>query len=141
MLPIVLRLCMYTAARVDGAPFSAVGVGVMQPIFLVLPLPSKLMRGHMLPLFLQLVKVLCSPFTAVGVCAAIDTAARVDDAPFFRRWRRRYAVHVTAVGVRSVIYTTDRVDAAFLFLIRLIWTFPCRYNAAMVDTAFLLELL
>ena len=46
----------HTTARVNAAPFSAVGVGVMLPILLLLVLPFTLLRGYMLP-----------PFSAVGV--------------------------------------------------------------------------
>ena len=42
-------------ARVNAAPFSAVGIGVMLPILLLLVLPFTLLLGYMLPLFLRLV--------------------------------------------------------------------------------------
>ena len=46
---------LHTAARVHAVPFSAVGVGVMLPISLLLVLPFTLVLGDMLPPFLRLV--------------------------------------------------------------------------------------
>ena len=46
---------LHTAARVNAAPFSAVGVGVVLPTLLLLVLPFTLQLGYMLPLFLRLV--------------------------------------------------------------------------------------
>ena len=40
---------------------SAVGVGVVLPILLLLVLLYELLLGYMLPLFLQLVQALCCP--------------------------------------------------------------------------------
>ena len=60
----LLRTPFYTAVRVDAAsffrllvdaaPFSAVGVGVMLPLLLLLVLPFALLLGYMQPLLLQL---------------------------------------------------------------------------------------
>ena len=55
------------------------------------------------------------------------------------RWLRRYAAHFTAVGIRAVLYTTARVDAA---LFSCGWYGRCLAGiAATVDTALLLQLL
>ena len=60
-------------------------------------------------------------FTAVGVCAALHIAARVDAAPF-SAWSGRYAAPFTAVGACAVPYATARVDAT-------------PYNAVGMDVA------
>ena len=73
----------HTADRVDAALFSAVSVGVMLPILLRLT--------YVLPFALLLGYML----------------------PLSCSWCRRYATRFTAVGVRAVLYTAARVDAAF----------------------------
>ena len=68
MLPVFCPLCrrwaahfnavgavFYTTAKVNAARFSAVGVGVMLPIFLLFVAPFTLRRGKMLPVFRPLV--------------------------------------------------------------------------------------
>ena len=125
----------YTTAKANTARFSAVGVGAMLPILLLL---------------------VCLLHYGEGQC------------PKFSRWCRRYAAHFTAVG--AALCTAARVYAALLsavcvklpflprlafvlsfkpllgwmlpsFLMRLVWTFPCRCIAATLDSAFLLQLL
>ena len=64
MLPVFSRWCrryaahftavgaaFYTTAKVNAARFSAVGVGIMLPILLLLVTPIKLRRREMLPVF------------------------------------------------------------------------------------------
>ena len=43
----------YTTGRVNDVRFSAVGVGVMSPIILLVVPPFTLRRGQMLPVFFQ----------------------------------------------------------------------------------------
>ena len=64
MLPVFNRWCrryaahftavgaaFYTTAKVNAARYSAVGVGIMLPILLLLVPPIKLRRREMLPVF------------------------------------------------------------------------------------------
>ena len=82
---------LHTDAGVDAAPFSAVGAGVMLPIFLrlafVLSFVLLLLIGWMLPFLMQLVWTLPCRYTAAMVSTALFTAA-IMDAAFY-----------TAVGV------------------------------------------
>ena len=62
----------------------------------------------------------------------------------FRRLCRRYAAHFTAVGVRGVLHTTARVDAALFNAVGMDIALPlycgygryCPFTAAIMDAAF-----
>ena len=110
----------------------------------------------MLPLSLQLVWALCCLFTAVGVCAALHTAARVDVAPFsavsvgvmlpfYCCWsmccplhcyyRRCCPVNCNCRG--NCLLCLVRVDTALLLL--LVWTLTL-YTAVSVYAAYIYRL-
>ena len=96
-------------------------------------LPFTLLLGLMLPLFCRLCGRYAANFTAVGVCAAFHTAARVDAAPFSAVGCRRYATHFTAVGAAA--HTAARAYAP-LFL-QLCRRYAAHFTAvgAALDTA------
>ena len=69
-----------TTARINAARLSAVGVGVMSPILLLLVQFLTLRLGYMLPVIRRWGRRYAAPFTAVG--SAFNTEARVDAVRF-----------------------------------------------------------